>query len=252
MRVAFFQMNVSWLNPPENLHKIRNICREISGSADLLVLPEMFSTGYVLDISLLDPTWQHEVIRELTSYALENNLTITGSIPFFNRGRWTNTMITVDKSGLIHQYDKIHLFTPAGESKEYSPGNHPSAWNYENWTIWPLICYDLRFPYASFSTENPHVLLYSANWLVSRIAHWDALLKARAIENQCYVIGVNRFGADENGYDYPGHSSVYDYEGNRLSFAENREICLIADLSMDKLTSYREKLPFFKDRRTLP
>lgn len=251
MRVAFFQMDVAWLNPAENLDNIKKICHKIAGSADLLVLPEMFSTGYVLDSSLVHPDWQHDVISALTAACRENNLTITGSIPFFNQGRWTNSMITVDITGLIHQYDKIHLFSPAGENKTYAPGEHVSTWNYPPWVMLPLVCYDLRFPYVSFSAEWPHVLIYAANWSVSRIRHWDALLKARAIENQSYVVGVNRVGKDENGYDYPGHSSIYDYEGNLLSFAENKENILISELSLEKLTSYRDKWPFYKDRRTL-
>lgn len=252
MRIALFQMNVIWLDPVKNLDAIKKVCHQISSSADLIVLPEMFSTGYVLDTSLLHPEWQHDVIRELTTLCGENNLIITGSVPFFNMGRWTNTMIIVDKTGLIHQYDKIHLFTPAGESKAYTSGQRVSPWSFQDWTVLPLICYDLRFPYLSFSAELPHVLIYSANWPLARIQHWDALLKARAIENQCYVIGVNRVGTDENGYEYPGHSSIYDYEGNLLSFAGRKEDVLICELSMEQMTSYREKLPFFKDRRTLP
>lgn len=252
MRVAFFQMDINWLDPEKNLDAIKKACHTISGSADLLVLPEMFSTGYVLDTALLRPEWQHDVIRELTSACREHDLTITGSVPFFNQGRWTNSMITVDKTGLMHQYDKIHLFTPAGESQAYTSGQHVSAWSFQDWTVLPMICYDLRFPYLSFPAVWPHVLIYAANWPVARIHHWDALLKARAIENQSYVVGVNRVGTDENGYEYPGHSSIYDYEGNLLSFAGKEEGVLICALSMEQLTSYREKLPFYKDRRTLP
>ena len=146
MRIALFQMDVSWLDPDKNLDKIKNLCEEIKGGADILVLPEMFSTGYVLNTSVISKDWQVEVIRELTEFSKEYELYITGSIPFFRQGKWYNTMITVDSSGLIHSYDKIHLFSPAGEAKTYSPGNEPSIWVYEKWNIQPLICYDLRFP----------------------------------------------------------------------------------------------------------
>lgn len=249
MKIGLFQMDVAWREPAKNMKTIKKVCQEISGSADLLVLPEMFSTGYVLDTTLLNPEWQHDVIRELTSLGGEYDLVITGSIPFFNLGRWFNTMITVDKTGLIHQYDKIQLFSPAGENKFYKSGHTVSVWSLKEWAIMPLICYDLRFPYLSFSEELPHLLVYAANWPISRIHHWETLLKARAIENQCYVVGINRVGKDENGNEYPGHSSIYDSEGNLISFAGNEERLQICELSMDKLTLFRDKWPFYKDRR---
>ncbi len=249
MRIAMFQMDVSWLDPDKNLQKIQNICSQISGKTDLLILPEMFSTGFVLNTNLLDPVWQHNVIKSITTLCIKYNLTIAGSIPFFNNGRWTNTMITVNGSGLIHEYDKVHLFAPAGENNEYVPGEKATVWSLENWVILPLICYDLRFPNLSFSEEHPHVLIYSANWPESRIHHWDALLKARAIENQCYVIGVNRVGTDENGYVYPGHSLVCDFKGDLLLSMDKYKNFDLIDLDFESMMEYRKKLPFQDDRK---
>jgi len=248
MRVALYQMDVLWLQPAENLKNIQTVCAQISGKADILILPEMFATGYVLDTDLLSIEWQKEIIKGLKELCFDFQLIISGSIPYFHEGKWFNKMITVGSSGLIHEYDKIHLFSPAGEDKNYTKGDKISVWSVGEWKVLPLICYDLRFPDVSFVQEMPDIIIYVANWPESRILHWDALLKARAIENQCYVIGVNRVGTDENGYVYPGHSVVYDYEGKQINYAENTEICAITTLMKTDLISYRQKLPFYKDR----
>jgi predicted amidohydrolase len=192
--------------------------------------------------------WQKDIIKGLMELCFDFQLIISGSIPFFHEGKWFNKMIAVDSSGLIHEYDKIHLFSPAGEDKNYTKGDKISVWNVCEWKVLPLICYDLRFPDVSFVQEMPDIIIYVANWPESRILHWDALLKARAIENQCYVIGVNRVGTDENGYVYPGHSAVYNYEGKQIYYAESIEICVITTLMKTDLMSYRQKLPFYKDR----
>jgi omega-amidase len=248
MRVALYQMDVLWLQPAENLKNIQTVCAQISGKADILILPEMFATGYVLDTDLLSIEWQKEIIKGLMELCFDFQLIISGSITYFHEGKWFNKMITIDSSGLIHEYDKIHLFSPAGEDKNYTKGDKISVWTVGEWKVLPLICYDLRFPDISFIQEMPDIIIYAANWPESRIHHWDALLKARAIENQCYVIGVNRVGTDENGYVYPGHSAVYDYEGKQIFNAENIEICTITTLLKTDLISYRQKLPFYKDR----
>ncbi len=248
MRVALYQMDVLWLQPAENLKNIQTVCAQISGKADILILPEMFATAYVLDTDLLSIEWQKDIIKVLMELCFDFQLIISGSIPYFHEGKWFNKMITIDSSGLIHEYDKIHLFSPAGEDKNYTKGDKTSVWSVGEWKVLPLICYDLRFPDVSFIQEIPDIIIYAANWPESRIHHWDALLKARAIENQCYVIGVNRVGTDENGYVYPGHSVVYDYEGKQTYYAENTEICAITTLTKTDLISCRQKLPFYKDR----
>jgi predicted amidohydrolase len=243
-------MDVLWLQPAENLKNIQTVCAQISGKADILILPEMFATSYVLETSLLSVDWQEDIVKNLMLFCKEFQLIITGSIPFFQKGKWFNKMITVDSSGLIHEYDKIHLFTPAGEDKNYAKGEKISVWNLGKWKVLPLICYDLRFPYLSFNEEMPDIIIYAANWPEGRIHHWDALLKARAIENQCYVIGVNRFGTDENGYVYPGHSAVFDFKGDQLlSIGKNKNFD-VAALDFESMMEYRKKLPFQDDRKT--
>lgn len=250
MRVALYQMDVLWLQPAENLKNIQTVCAQISGKADILILPEMFATGYVLDTDLLAIEWQKEIIKGLMELCFDFQLIISGSIPFFHEGKWFNKMITVDASGLIHEYDKIHLFSPAGEDKNYTKGDKISVWNVGEWKVLPLICYYLRFPDVSFSGEMPDIIIYAANWPESRIHHWDVLLKARAIENQCYVIGVNRVGTDENGYVYPGHSAVYDYMGDQLLSVGKNKNFDVAVLDFESVKECRKKLPFQNDRNT--
>lgn len=250
MRTGLLQWDIIWLDVDKNLEIIEKYLRINQDTFDVLILPEMFSTGFVMDTFQLQKSWQDTVNLTMTKLCREHHIHIMGSIPYFKNGHWFNTFCVWSDQGIVHQYDKIHLFSLAGENKQYAPGHAPGIFTNNHWKIAPFVCYDLRFPYLSFSTECPHILVYSANWPVSRISHWDTLLKARAVENQCYVVGVNRVGKDENGYEYPGNSAVYDFEGNRLLFVENKETCLMADLSMDKLTSYQEKLPFYKDRRS--
>ena len=158
-------------------------------------------------------------------------------------------MVTVSKEGLIHSYDKIHLFTPAGEKEVYSEGDLTTTFMLKDWKIQPLICYDLRFPYLTFNSNQVDIIIYSANWPVARVSHWKALLAARAIENQCYVIAVNRTGIDKNGYEYPGASTIIDYSGQILQEMDENEGFITEKIIKSDMTQYRKKLPFLNDRK---
>lgn len=249
MKVAIFQFSTVWMDIEANLALISQQCSMITGQADLLVLPEMFNTGYTMSPHEIPPQWQTITISRLTSLAQTYNLTFAGTIPMYKDDKWYNTFIIVDHTGLIHQYDKIHLFAMAGEDKVYTAGIGSSYFESATWKILPLVCYDLRFPYLSFTQDQPDVLLYSANWPETRVHHWQSLLIARAIENQCYVIGVNRTGTDENGYVYPGNSLIIDYNGTILSRLDENPSFAIVELDKDLLHTFREKLPFIKDRK---
>jgi omega-amidase len=248
MRVTVYQFSTIWMKPEENLAWIGKVCNEISGLSDLLILPEMFNTGYTMKPHEIPVQWQDETIQTLTSLASRYHLTICCSIPMFKNNRWYNTMVTVSKDGLIHSYDKIHLFTPAGEKEVYSAGDVTTTCMLKYWKIQPLICYDLRFPYLTFNSNQADIIIYSANWPVARVSHWKALLAARAIENQCYVIGVNRTGIDENGYEYPGASTVVDYSGAILLEMNESEGFFTVHVSKNDMFQYREKLPFYRDK----
>jgi predicted amidohydrolase len=249
MNVAIYQFDTKWLDPQVNLDKVEKVARQVSGNASMLFLQEMFTTGYTMQPSDVPEWWQVECMERLLSIAGDTGVTIAGSIPYQENGSWTNRMIVLGPEGLQAAYDKIQLFRLAGEADVYSAGEETVAFQSGEWLVRPLICYDLRFPYLSFKSPDAHILFYSANWPQTRITHWQTLLKARAIENQCYVIGVNRTGTDNNGYAYPGKSSVISYSGEVLCEMGPEEGLQTIALSMDALSEYRCKLPFLADRK---
>ena len=164
-------------------------------------------------------------------------------------GNFYNRLVCVEPSGVISHYDKRHTFTLAGEHKVYTAGTEKIIFNYKGWKICPLICYDLRFPVWARNVEDYDLLLYVANWPKIRINAWDTLLKARAIENMSFCIGVNRVGLDGNSYEYTGHSAAYDVLGNRIdTIPENKEVTEIVVLEKEHIKKYREKLNFLNDK----
>jgi predicted amidohydrolase len=248
LRTSIFQFAPKWLDIKHNLQEIATACQNISESTDLLLLPEMFNAAYVLDPALLSPQWQEETLSELKSLASLHHIAIGGSIPFFEEHKWYNRFILVEPDGNIQSYDKIQLFAPAGEKNVYQSGHTVKTFLFKNWNIQPLICYDLRFPYLSFPDQSPDLLIYAANWPQTRVHHWKSLLIARAIENQCYVIGVNRTGSDENGFVYPGVSIVVDYNGVVVSEMNDQSGMCTISLDLEAMQQFRAKLPFAADR----
>jgi predicted amidohydrolase len=176
---------------------------------------------------------------------------LCGTIPYkLNDNAYTNAFIAVNKSGLKALYHKVHLFNPSGEGKCYTSGENTISFFHAGFTILPLICYDLRFPYLSYNAEEKvDLIVYSANWPVSRINHWRQLLMARAIENQCYVIGVNRVGQDMNGLEYNGNSIAVDYSGNIIAEGGTEAKNVAVVLDKEAMMAYRAKCPFLKDNR---
>jgi omega-amidase len=249
MQISILQFAPEWLNPLVNLNIIAEMCAQLPEQTDILLLPEMFNTGYVLNPKHLHFQWQAETLVNLQELAARHQILIGGSIPMFRQGKWYNTFIFVGESGLLYFYDKIQLFSMAGEHKYYTAGSEIKYFEYQGYKILPLVCYDLRFPNLSFTKEAPDLIIYSANWPVSRIQHWDRLLAARGIENLCYSIGVNRIGKDQNGFEYPGHSSVYDFNGNTI--LEMSDTIGIQTISLDKeeMTKIRRYYGFLKDRQ---
>ncbi|MCZ2102446.1 MAG: hypothetical protein LC107_13025 [Chitinophagales bacterium] len=248
MRISLLQFAPVWLNPEANLHLIQEHCGHLLGASDMLILPEMFNTGYVLDTSLLQFRWQAETIVRLQELADTFRICFGGSIPMFRQGKWYNTFIFVDKDGLKFHYDKIQLFSLAGEKDHYTSGKSTSLFQYKGFSILPLICYDLRFPYLSFDAKIPDLIIYSANWPVSRIDHWKSLITARAIENLCYVAGVNRIGHDHNGFEYPGDSRVIDYNGHTIATSNATNGVVTVALDKAAMEYKRERYGFLKDR----
>ena len=248
MKIALIQTSIFWEDVERNRilfdKKITNIDQQV----DLIILPEMFTSGFTMNPSKIAETMEGETVVWLKSVAKRRDCAITGSLVICENGNYFNRLLFVFPTGELEIYDKRHLFTLAGEDKEYTSGKLKSIVNFNGFKICPLICYDLRFPVFSRNVEGYDLLLYVANWPEIRINSWDALLKARAIENQCFVIGVNRIGHDNNNHLYNGHSQVIDCMGNYLLEPQEKEGVFIIDLKKDDLHSTRKKLDFLSDQ----
>lgn len=248
MRVALIQTDLIWEDAAQNRKNIEAKIHTIASDIDLIVLPEMFSTGFSMHPQMLAESMAGESIQWLQYLAKAKNAAITGSLIINENNKFYNRLVFVFPSGEIQYYDKRHLFSLAGEDELYSAGAKKLLIDYKGWKICPLICYDLRFPVFSRNTEEYDVLIYVANWPTTRILAWDTLLKARAIENMCYTIGVNRIGADGNDHPYSGHSQVVDFLGNSIIELSEEETVLIAELDKQQLLETRKKLDFLSDQ----
>jgi omega-amidase len=194
-------------------------------------------------------TMEGDTLKWMQYLAVKMKAAIVGSIIINDNNNFYNRLFFVHPTRKVEYYDKRHTFTLAGEHKVFASGSKKLIVNYKDWKICPLICYDLRFPVWSRNVEDYDLLIYVANWPKPRIAAWDTLLKARAIENMSYCIGVNRVGQDASNNEYPGHSAVYDGLGEQLSsFKENEEQIEIITLSKDHLNTIKKKLKFLDDR----
>lgn len=251
LEVTLIQSNLIWESPEENRvlfeRKIVGITQEI----DLIILPEMFTTGFSMTPKKLAESMNGDTVNWMKSISRQKEAAVVGSIIILEDDKYYNRLLFVHPNGTIDYYDKRHTFTLAGEDKEYTAGSEHLIVDYKGWKICPLICYDLRFPVWSRNTSNYELLIYVANWPTPRINAWDSLLTARAIENMTYCIGVNRVGVDANGYEYSGHSSVIDPLGKNITIvgADDEKI-MFATLYKKKVQTVRDKLQFLNDQDT--
>ncbi len=248
MKIALIQSNLIWENPKANRDIFENKINEINGSVDLIVLPEMFTTGFTMNPNAVAESMQGETVLWMQSLAKAKKTAITGSVVIEESGNFYNRMLFVFPSGEIEHYDKRHLFTLAGEEKVYTAGNKKLIVDYLGWKICPMVCYDLRFPVFSRNVENYDLLLYVASWPEKRIQAWDTLLKARAIENMSYVVAVNRVGVDDNQHQYVGHSQVIGFLGNYELEPQETENVFVIRLDRDKMLSARNSFGFLNDK----
>lgn len=248
MKVAILQSDIVWENPPANRSHFEVMINSISEEVDIIVLPEMFSTGFTMNPANVAETQQGETVLWMQSIAKSKNCAITGSLVIEENKKFYNRMVFVFPNGEIQIYNKRHLFSLAKEETVFTSGKEKVIVDYKGWKICLQICYDLRFPVFSRNVENYDVLLYVASWPKPRINAWDTLLKARAIENMCYVIGVNRIGFDGNDYEYVGHSQVVDFLGNYLVEPFEEENIKIMTLDKNQMLETRQKLNFLEDR----
>jgi len=247
METALVQSALVWEDPGKNRRHFSELLKPLAGSVDLVVLPEMFTTGFTMNPQNIPGEEGARTLDWMLEQSSRANAALTGSTVFREKGKQYNRLFFVMPDGTYECYDKRHTFTLAGEDKVYTRGTGRLQLNFREFTFCPLICYDLRFPVWSRNTDGYDVLIYVANWPTPRVAAWDALLQARAIENMSYVLGVNRIGSDPNSLTYSGHSAAYDSLGNRLAFAEGEQILRVT-LSKSHLRETRESLRFLQDR----
>ncbi|UGU14206.1 amidohydrolase [Sinomicrobium kalidii] len=247
IKTALIQTPLIWEDPGANRQALRKKIDSLDKNTDLVVLPEMFTSGFTMKPERVAETMAGETLSWIKETAVKNNVAITGSVVIAEDGKYYNRLLFTHPDGKVEHYDKKHTFTLAGENKVYHTGKERLVVEYKGWKLCPLICYDLRFPVWARNTDAYDVLLFVANWPLPRISSWDILLRARAVENLCYCIGVNRIGRDHNGNEYPGHSAVYGVLGEQLAFSEKEEI-IYTTLERDKITHYRNKLQFLEDR----
>jgi predicted amidohydrolase len=249
MRITLIQDIIFWEDKAANLQKVAEQLAELDGKTDLVVLPEMFTTGFCTDNLQLAETMEGETMKTLKQWAANYQLAITGSFIATENGKIFNRAFFVFPTGEIQTGDKRHLFSVGGEQKHFTAGHNWLIVNYCGFNICVLVCYDVRFPVWSRNMNNEiDMLVYVANFPQRRIMDWDVLLQARAIENQVYVCGVNRVGVDGLGIEYNGHSVLLDYKAQKLlTFPENKTSIQTSELQLEPLQNYRQKFPVWRD-----
>lgn len=248
MKIALIQSDLIWENAAANRENFDSKINEINSEVNLIVLPEMFSTGFTMNAPEVAEEMNGETVRWMQSVSKQKNAAITGSIVIKENGQFYNRMLFVFPSGELQYYDKRHLFSLAGEDQFYTAGNQKVIVEYLGWKICLQICYDLRFPVFARNVENYDLILYVANWPKVRTDAWDALLKARAIENLTYVAAVNRIGLDDNNFEHNGHSQIIDFLGNYNIEPQETEGVFVAELDKNSMLEIRRKLNFLDDR----
>lgn len=252
LTVTLFQSDLHWQQPDANLAMFEEKIWANSLETDVIILPEMFTTGFTMDASNCAEPMRSRTFKWLQLQAEQTKAAITGSIIVKEKGNYFNRLLWVTPDGSHSLYDKRHLFRMADEHRTYTVGNTRPVIEWKGWKICPQICYDLRFPVWSRNKLRNgslefDLLIYVANWPAPRISAWDVLLQARAIENSCYCVGLNRIGKDGMGIDYLGHSAVIDPRGTALFYEDNKEVVKSITLSRSDLERYREKFPVHLD-----
>ena len=247
LKIGLVQMNVQWEDPSANIHHLENLLNTLP-ETDLLLLPEMWSTGFSMRPESIAENENGIALRWMKAHSQKLNCVIAGSLSVRDGDKYYNRLYCVHPKGKIDHYDKRHLFSYGKEDQHYSAGDQRIIIEINGWRIMPIICYDLRFPAWCRNNLDYELMIVVANWPTPRITHWDALLKARAIENQSYIAAVNRIGTDGNDLEYPGHSSIYDMNGQAVTNMDHREGIETHTLEKSVLIEYRERFRFLQDR----
>lgn len=250
LKVTIVQTSLHWEDVDANLQMFSEKISALKERGDIIVLPEMFSTGFSMNAAAHAETMDGKAIKWMQKTAAEYKCVLTGSLMIKDNGKFYNRLIWMQPDGAYQIYNKRHLFALAHEDKTYTPGNKKLIIEYNGWRIHPLVCYDLRFPVWSRRTKKADydVLIYAANWPERRVIAWSQLLIARAIENQCYVVGVNRVGNDGNNIYHSGDSAIINFKGEMMNNSCPNDTCIeTISLSKKELETFRSQLPFIED-----
>jgi omega-amidase len=253
LSISLLQTPLYWHQPDANRAHFEELIWQVPQGTQLILLPEMFTTGFSMAAAEQAEPMNSTTFRWLRQQAAQSGAVVCGSYIVKENGRHYNRLIWMEPDGQWASYDKRHLFRMAQEEQHYAPGNLRLVREWQGWRICPLICYDLRFPVWSRNRRlvdgglEYDLLLYVANWPQARVTAWDSLLQARAIENLAYCAGLNRTGSDDNGIAYNGSSAIFDFKGQRLAHSLQETEILSYTLSGHDLLSYREKFPAHQD-----
>jgi predicted amidohydrolase len=253
MKIGLIQYNPVWEDKDANKKKLTSLLEEGSSDVDLLIFPEMTLTGFSMRSETFAEEIEGESFKYFASLAEKFECDVIAGVIEKRSAKYFNTILHIAKKGkLKNHYHKVHPFTFSEEDEHFSAGDKPVITAIDDWKIGLSICYDLRFPefYRYYAKEKVHLIINIANWPNTRIEHWRTLLKARAIENQCYVAGVNRVGKDPK-LNYTGFSSVFDPMGKEVVAVENEERIIFAEIKKTKVEDVRSKLPFLEDMKLI-
>jgi predicted amidohydrolase len=246
--ITLIQADLAWEDPATNLANFSKKIAAISDATDLIILPEMFSTGFSMRPEKLAEPMNGETVAWMKEMARKKKCVIAGSFICSENEKYFNRLVWMRSDGTYSVYDKKHLFSMGDENNHYSSGSKKIIEEIKGWKICPLICYDLRFPVWSRNKDKYDLLIYVANWPERRAHPWKTLLLARAIENQCYVVGVNRIGEDGNKIVHSGDSAVINYKGEIISnILPDKEVIQTVSLNYAELEEFRKVFPVWKD-----
>jgi predicted amidohydrolase len=251
LSIDLVQTSLAWEEPASNRDHFEALLEGVAPNeatkADLIILPEMFSTGFSMRSAVLAEAMEGDTVSWLKGMARQHDTAFCGSMIIEDAGHYYNRFILARATGELETYDKKHLFRMSAENENYTGGESRPVFEINGFRLFPQVCYDLRFPVFSRNNLEYDAIVYVANWPAARRQHWRTLLAARAIENLCYVVGVNRIGTDGNEVTYSGDSLVADYNGELLADAEDLDTVVRVDLDRDKLAQWRADFPAWKD-----
>jgi len=241
------QFPIYWENIEKNIKFFSDKLDSLRGKTDLVVFPEMFTTGFTMNVKEFSEDMNGKAAEFVIKYAKKLNAVVCGSVIIKSGNKYYNRLLAGMSDGKIYYYDKRHLFRMAKEHSVFSKGNKQLILNIKGWRVAFFVCYDLRFPVWSRNRGNYDATVFSANWPVDRVFYWNNLLLARAIENQSYVVGANRTGSDKNGFKFSGNSAIINPMGKNVLDAKNKSGMFTGELKMELLRKFREKFPAYKD-----